>query len=139
MNENNSNHKIRNTFKAYISKKHKLTFGQRAADKLTAFCGSWTFITFVLIYIFFWIVFNMVAFIHHWDPWPFIILNLTLSCLAALQAPIILMSQNREAERDRRRLEYDYQVNRKAEREIEDMQKDLEEIKKLIKILIKNK
>lgn len=131
----NNQHKLRDTFKEYIGKKHKLTLGQRAADKLTSFCGSWTFIISVLIYIFFWVIFNMVAFMRHWDPWPFIILNLTLSCLAALQAPIILMSQNREAERDRRRSEYDYQVNRKAEREIENMQKDLEEIKKLIKNL----
>ena len=67
-----------------------------------------------------------------WDPYPFILLNLFLSCLATFQAPVILMSQNRSAERDRTRAEYDYLINRKAEREIEDMQKDLEEIKKLI-------
>ena len=71
----------------------------------------------------------MVAFLYHWDPWPFIILNLTLSCLAALQAPIILMSQNRQAERDRINAKYDYHVNRKAEREVQDMQKDLDDIK----------
>jgi uncharacterized membrane protein len=67
-----------------------------------------------------------------WDPYPFILLNLFLSCLAAFQAPIILMSQNRTTERDRKRAEYDYAVNRKAEREIEDIQKDLEDIKKMI-------
>ncbi len=107
----------------------KLTFGQRAADKLTEFCGSWTFIILILIYIGVWISLNMVAFLYHWDPWPFIILNLTLSCLAALQAPIILMSQNRQAERDRINAKYDYHVNRKAEREVQDMQKDLDDIK----------
>jgi uncharacterized membrane protein len=68
-----------------------------------------------------------------WDPYPFILLNFVLSTLAALQAPVILMSQNRAAERDRVNAKYDYQVNRKAEREIQNMQKDLEEIKDLLK------
>lgn len=68
-----------------------------------------------------------------WDPYPFILLNFVLSTLAAIQAPIILMSQNREAERDRITFRYDYQVNRKAEREIANMQRDLNEIKNLIK------
>lgn len=115
--------------------KQKLTFGQKAADKLTVFCGSWTFIILLFIYIGLWIFLNMVAFFYHWDPWPFIILNLTLSCLAAIQAPIILMSQNRQAERDRIDAKYDYQVNRKAEREIQDIQKDLEIIKNMIREL----
>lgn len=117
----------------------KLTIGQRAADKLTTFAGSWTFIIIVLLYIAVWITLNLVAFIRHWDPWPFIILNLTLSCLAALQAPVILMSQNRTKERDRVKTERDFAVNRKAEREIEDMQKDLDEIKTLVKKSIKSK
>lgn len=70
-----------------------------------------------------------------WDPYPFILLNLILSTLAAVQAPVILMSQNRSAQRDRLHAKYDYDVNRKAEREIQNMQRDLDEIKKLIKNL----
>lgn len=113
----------------------RLTLGQKAADKLTRFAGSWLFITIVIFFISVWIYTNIV--IYKWDPYPFILLNFVLSCLAALQAPVILMSQNREAERDRINARYDYQVNRKAEREIQDMQRDLEEIKKLIKKLKK--
>jgi len=113
--------------------KTHLTLGQRAADKLTAFCGSWTFILCLIIVMFIWIVLNILVFVFRWDPYPFILLNLFLSCLAAIEAPIILMSQNREVQRDRITTHYDYQVNRKAEREIEDMQKDLHEIKALLK------
>lgn len=75
---------------------------------------------------------NLYGYVQHWDPYPFILLNLTLSCLAALQAPIILMSQNRQAERDRVTAKYDYAVNRKAEREIQKMQKDLNSIKRML-------
>ncbi len=117
--------------------KGRLTLGQKAADKITEFCGSWTFIILLFVFIGIWIFLNLTGFIYRWDPWPFIILNLTLSCLAAVQAPIILMSQNRQAERDRLTARYDYMVNRKAEREIQDMQKDLEEIKSLIRSLKK--
>jgi uncharacterized membrane protein len=113
--------------------KQKRSSGQIAADKLTKFAGSWIFILLLLIFIGIWIYLNVSAFIYQWDPWPFIILNLCLSCLAALQAPIILMSQNRQAQKDRLRAEYDYRVDRKAENEIRDMQKDLDEIKRLIK------
>lgn len=73
------------------------------------------------------------------DPFPFILLNLTLSCLAALQAPIILMAQNRQAQRDRAEAHYDFMVNQKAEREIQDVQHDLEEIKEMLKKLTKGK
>ena len=117
--------------------RQKLNFGQRAADALTKLAGSWAFILFMLAFIAVWIYLNIIAYVRHWDPWPFIILNLTLSCLAALQAPIILMSQNREAERDRIEQRYDYQVNRKAEREIQNMQQDLDEIKAMIRGLKK--
>ena len=102
------------------------TFGQRMADDITMLGGSWTFIIFVVLLLAVWVTLNFVAWFRHWDPYPFILLNLFLSCLAALQAPVILMSQNRAAERD-------YAVNRKAEREIEDIQRDLEEIKTLIR------
>ena len=109
------------------------SIGQRAADRLTNFAGSWTFIILLFIFLLIWIIVNIFAWLSSWDPYPFILLNLILSCLAAIQAPIILMSQNREAQRDRIRSHYDYCVNRKAEKEIRDMQQDLEQIKKLLK------
>ena len=120
-------------FKAIFHTKNRLTFGQRAADGLTKWAGSWIFIGLLFLFIAAWIYLNITAYVNQWDPWPFIILNLCLSCLAAIQAPIILMSQNREGQRDRLRQEYDYAVNRKAEKEIRDIQKDLEEIKGLLR------
>lgn len=99
------------------------TRGQKAADKLTTWAGSWTFIISFLVFLVIWMIINVYAWIETWDPYPFILLNLVLSCLAALQAPVILMSQNRAAERDRQRAEYDYAVNRKAEREIQELKK----------------
>lgn len=111
---------------------NNLTFGQRAADVLTKWAGSWTFIILLLVAMGLWMFINTST-DSAFDPYPFILLNFVLSTLAALQAPIILMSQNREAERDRLQAKYDYQINRKAEREIQDMQKDLDEIKSLIR------
>lgn len=117
---------------------HKLTLGQRAADKLALWAGSWTFIGGILIFIAVWMAINVVAvFVYNWDPYPFILLNLFLSCLAALQAPVILMSQNRQADRDRLKLERDHAINTKAEKEIENMQTDLDEIKKMIRKISK--
>ncbi len=113
------------------------SFGQRAADALTSFCGSWTFIIILFLYIGVWISFNLYAWFLQWDPWPFILLNLTLSCLAAVQAPIILMSQNRQEERDRIKADRDYMINRKAEKEVENMQQDLDDIKKMLRKVIK--
>lgn len=121
----------------HLLHKRKLTFGQEAADKLTRFCGSWTFIFALSTFMCVWIYLNLTAYFYHWDPWPFIILNLTLSCLAAIEAPIILMSQNREEEKMKLKAEIDYLVDRKAEREVENMQKDLNEIKMLIRNLKK--
>ena len=113
--------------------KSKLTLGQKTADFLSHWGGSWPFIGTLTLFLIAWMGLNTyLVLIGTWDPYPFILLNLFLSCLATFQAPVILMSQNRSAERDRTRAEYDYLINRKAEREIEDMQKDLEEIKKLI-------
>ncbi len=108
----------------------KSTTGQKAADHLTTFVGSWKFIITLILFMLVWISLN-VYFIYflQWDPYPFILLNFVLSCLAAMEAPVILMSQNRHTEIDRVRAEYDYQVNIKAEKEIQDMQKDLEQIK----------
>ena len=113
--------------------REKLTFGQKAADWMTNFVGSWLFMFLLVIYIIVWMALNVYAYVSHWDPYPFIILNLTLSSIAALQAPVILMSQNREMQKDRARAMRDYYVDRKTMHEIQDMQKDLEEIKKLLR------
>jgi len=113
----------------------KLTFGQRAADKVAGFAGSWTFIILMSLFIFTWIGLNLMGWSFQWDPWPFILLNLTFSLLAAYQAPIILMSQNRQTERDRQSQRYDYLINRKAERENQEILKIVRSIKnKLDKI-----
>ena len=119
--------------------KQKLSFGQRASDVVTVFVGSWTFIIALFIFMGIWMSLNVLMLIYQWDPYPFILLNFVLSCLAAVQAPIILMSQNRQADRDRIQAKYDYQVNRKAEREISNMQRDLDAIKNLIKKSMKKK
>lgn len=108
------------------------TYGQRAADALTKFVGSWTFIFLVLGYILVWIVLNLTAYIRHWDPWPFIILNLTLSCLAALHVSVILMSQRRTEERSNKRTEYDYQIDRKSFRKLENVESELRNMSKAI-------
>jgi len=110
--------------------KKERTFGQKAADILTKIAGSWTFIILLLVLIAAWIYLNVTAYVQGWDPWPFIILNLCLSCLAALQAPIILMSQNRQGQKDRLKIEYDYQVNRKAEKEIQEVKTMLTRIER---------
>ena len=111
-----------------------LTFGQKAADWVTWAVGSWTFIIGLFVFMFIWMGLNTFMVIKGiWDPYPFILLNFVLSCLAAVQAPIILMSQNRAAEKDRKRFEYDYSVNRKAEREITQIQKTLNSINRKLK------
>jgi uncharacterized membrane protein len=97
----------------------KRTRGQRWADALATFGGSWTFLILFAVFLFLWVGANSLVFL--WkpvDPYPFILLNLLLSCLAAIQAPIILMSQNRQEAKDRLRAQHDYQVNLKAELEI---------------------
>lgn len=106
------------------------TFGQKAADAITRWAGSWTFILSFLVFLILWIILNTswIIFGKTWDPRPFILLNLVLSMVAAIQAPVILMSQNRTTEKDRARTEYDYAVNRKAEREIKEMKKQLTRI-----------
>jgi len=97
----------------------KLSFGDQLADKVAEFGGSWKFIIIFFVVMGLWIVANSVYFLWHpWDPYPFILFNLILSMLAAIQAPIIMMSQNRQETRDRMRAENDYQVNLKAEIEI---------------------
>ena len=110
--------------------RQKLSIGQQAADTILKFGGSWTFLFFFFFILTLWILLNTWLLLKKpFDPFPFILLNLALSCLASVQAPIILMAQNRQAERDRIYAHYDYMVNRKAEREIQNMQKDLDKIK----------
>ena len=110
------------------------TFGQRAADSITKFIGGWTFIIAFFVLLILWVMINTswIIFGKAWDPKPFILLNLILSCIAAIQAPIILMSQNRKEEKDRLRSEYDYAVDKKAEREIEEIKTQLNRIEKYI-------
>lgn len=97
----------------------KLSFGQKIADKVAAFGGSWTFIITFFVFIMFWMAINVwLLTTKSFDPYPFILLNLILSCLAAIQAPIIMMSQNRQEQKDRQRGEHDYKINLKAELEI---------------------
>lgn len=111
------------------------TFGQRAADWITKWAGSWYFILGFFVFIAIWMLANVYFWVQYtlgkpWDPYPFILLNLILSCLAAIQAPVILMSQNRGNQRDRLRAQYDYAVNRKAEKEIQEIKKQLNRIEK---------
>jgi uncharacterized membrane protein len=107
----------------------RLTFGQRLSDRIAQFGGSWRFIiTFGGILVA-WIVLNSVALLTRpFDPYPYILLNLILSCLAAIQAPIIMMSQNRQEEKDRARATHDYQVNLKAELEIRQLHQKLDHL-----------
>ncbi len=96
-----------------------LSTGQKISDKVARFGGSWQFIIFFGIVLTLWIVFNVLAIgPYKFDPYPFILMNLILSCIAALQAPIIMMSQNRQEEKDRMRSENDYLINLKAEMQI---------------------
>ena len=114
--------------------RERRSLGDKWADEVTILVGSWHFIFGLLGIIFLWIALNVFWLLNRtWDPYPFILLNFVLSTLAAIQAPIILMSQNRQSEKDKIRSDYDYKVNRLAEREITNVQKDLEIIKKLLK------
>ena len=98
---------------------HKVSFGERVSDKVAEFGGSWTFIISFFSFLGLWILFNSVNILFQiFDPFPYILLNLILSCLAAIQAPIIMMSQNRKEAKDRERSEHDYKINLKAELEI---------------------
>jgi len=108
--------------------KPRSTLGERSADKLTAFIGSWRFIIIQASIIVVWLIINIVAWINTWDPYPFILLNLMLSLLAAFFAPAILMSQNRMGEKDRRKAEADLATDRRAERAIIEMKKQLDRI-----------
>ncbi len=118
----------------------KLTIGQKLADRIADFGGSWTFILFFFCFILVWMGINVwVNLMKPYDPYPFILLNLILSCLAAVQAPIIMMSQNRQEQKDRQRAEHDYKVNLKAELEIKLLSEKIDHLlvhqnKKLLEI-----
>lgn len=106
-----------------------LTFGERLSDKIASFGGSWTFIIVFFTILLIWIVINgVILAMRAFDPYPFILMNLILSCLAAIQAPIIMMSQNRSEARDRARAENDYKVNLKAELEIRHLHEKIDHL-----------
>lgn len=134
--------------KATWHSKHKesLSLGDRLSDLVAGRMGSWTFIIVQTIFVIIWMTLNIIGFANHWDVYPFILLNLLFSTQAAYAAPIIMMAQNRQSERDRHHAEEDYETNRKAKEEIESLQTELNRIEdqkldKIIQILeeIKNK
>lgn len=113
----------------------ELTTGQRISDRVARFGGSWAFIIPFFIILLIWILFNTLTPVN-FDPYPFILMNLILSCIAALQAPIIMMSQNRQEEKDRKRSENDYLINLKAELEVRGLHQKVDLIlEEQIKIL----
>jgi uncharacterized membrane protein len=116
------------------------TLGDRVADKIASFGGSWKFILIFSSFLLFWLIWNVVSFTKHFDEPPYILLNLILSFVASFQAPIIMMSQNRQAARDKHESIIDFAINFKAEEEIDDiqahlhrMEKQIEEIRQLLK------
>lgn len=119
--------------------KHKasLSIGDRFADLVANGMGSWTFIIIQTTIVVTWMTLNIIGIVQHWDPFPFILLNLLFSTQAAYAVPIIMMAQNRQADRDRLHAEEDYTTNKRAKEEIESLQKNLNriEIEKLDKIL----
>lgn len=111
------------------SRELRLTVGQRIADTVAANMGSWRFIIIQSIILVIWIILNVTAYIYQWDPYPFILLNLALSFQAAYAAPFIMMSQNRQQEIDRKKAENDFQVNVKAELEIELLHQKIDQLR----------
>jgi uncharacterized membrane protein len=104
----------------------RLSFGDRASDAFANAMGSWRFIIIQSVILAIWVLLNVIAWIDHWDPYPFILLNLALSFQAAYAAPIIMMSQNRQADKDRLMAEHDYEINTKAEEELKAVMHHLE-------------
>jgi uncharacterized membrane protein len=112
-----------------IEYESKLTFGERLADKLADFAGSWTFVSIFAFFLVIWVAINSIVLIFRpFDPYPFILLNLILSCIAAIQAPLIMMSQNRQEDKDRLRAEHDYIVNLKAEIEVKNLNEKIDHL-----------
>lgn len=114
--------------------RHKWSWGQKIADWLATFAGSWKFIICLILLIVIWMGINAYEFFFtSFDPYPFVFLNLIMGTITAILAPVILMSQNRQEQKDRIRAEYDYEVNKKAEREIEELRKQLDRVERKIK------
>ena len=109
-------------------KNEKISFGQRAADAVARFAGSWAFIFSFIAVMVIWMVLNVLLATHAFDAYPFILLNLVLSCIAAVQAPLIMMSQNRQEAKDRKRAQNDYRVNLTSEFVIDELYKRVEAI-----------
>lgn len=107
----------------------QLTFGQRLADRVAETIGSWWFVIIQSTILAIWIALNITAYIRHWDPYPFILLNLGLSFQAAYAAPVIMMSQNRKSEKDHLQAKNDYEVNLKAELEIMQLHEKIDELR----------
>lgn len=132
--KNKQNTQVRTWHEEHASKR---TFGQRVADSISDGMGSWSFIIIQTIIVLVWMACNLIGYIMHWDPYPFILLNLLFSTQAAYAAPIIMMSQKRQNDRDRLQAMDDYQTNLEAKQEIEELQRRLNriEVDKLDKIL----
>lgn len=113
------------------------SFGQKLADNVAGGMGSWRFIIWQSVVVIIWMLLNLVGIIYHWDPYPFILLNLLFSTQAAYAAPIIMMAQNRQNDKDRIQAQKDYQTNVEAKQEIEQLQQRLNniEVEKLDKII----
>jgi uncharacterized membrane protein len=125
-----ASHEVLSEHPQRIVREH-LTFGERFADKLAEYGGSWRFIGVFAGLLVVWIAINSVVVLTtRFDPYPFILLNLILSCVAALQAPVIMMSQNRQEAKDRERAEYDYRINLKAELEIRHLHEKVDHLLK---------
>lgn len=118
-------------------KAEKITFGQKAADAVARFAGSWAFIFSFIAVMVIWMVMNVLLAAKAFDAYPFILLNLVLSCIAAVQAPLIMMSQNRQEVKDRKRAENDYRVNLKSEFVIDALYKKLESVSEMQKKIFK--
>ena len=114
--------------KISVSNDKKITFGQRASDKLAEFAGSWFFIIAFTMFLIIWVLINVYFLKNPFDPYPFIMLNLVLSCVAAIQAPHIMMSQKRQEQKDRDRAENDFKVNLKCEIILENLHRKLDEL-----------
>lgn len=136
------------TYKKNWHKKHRdeRTFGERLADSVASGMGSWKFIIIQTLIVIVWMTLNVIGIMRHWDPFPFILLNLLFSTQAAYAAPIIMMSQNRQSDRDRAQAQADFETNIAAKQEIEELQIRLARIEddkldKIFKILeeVKNK
>ena len=125
----------RNTWHSRVEE--NLSFGDKVADAVAKGMGSWRFIIWQTVVVLIWMILNVIAVIYHWDPYPFILLNLIFSTQAAYAAPIIMMAQNRQNERDRVQAQEDYQTNLDAKKEIESLQLQLSKLEtdKLDKIL----